>query len=43
MGLEKMPGVEMPYSKKFLVETKCMSWASTEDKAQGSQDYPCWI
>ena len=42
MGLEKMPGVEMPYSKKFLVETKCMSCASTEKEAERSQDYPCY-
>ena len=40
--MEKMPGVEIPYTKKYLVETKCMSCASTDDEAQGNRDYACY-
>ena len=42
MGVKKMPGVEMPYSKKYLVENRCISWARIEDKPQGNQDHPCY-
>ena len=43
MGLENMPVVEMPYSKKFFVENTCISCASTEEEADCGQDYPCYI
>ena len=39
LGLEKMPGVEIPYTKKFVVKSKCMSCTSTDDENQGNQDY----
>ena len=39
LGLERMPGMEIPYTKKSLVKTKCMRCVNTEDEAQGNQDY----
>jgi len=38
---EKLTGIEIPYTKKSLVETSCLACASTESEAdaQGNQDY----